>query len=155
MNRSLVTKEPYEHKHSLPPPVLEGIRSPGSTAEDGYKQIFLKLVVFGIYSAIKRNIICSIYSRDGKRHIVCSIHIRAFQSDRPTPEALAFQVSPQELKAVPKAERKEESTKIRRGKTVILTSSPYKEELISSMESGKTAKRKLQMEPNATKSTAT
>ncbi|XP_069681190.1 uncharacterized protein [Periplaneta americana] len=77
------------------------------------------------------------------------------QSDSPIPATSAFQVSPQELKPIPRAERKEESTKRRRGKTAILTSSPYKEELISSMKNGKTAKRKLQMEPNATKSTAT
>lgn len=63
----------------------------------------------------------------------------------------AFQVSPREIRAVPKADRKEPSGNRRRGKAAILTSSPYKEELVtlSTTKKAKTAKRKLPMADNA------
>lgn len=64
----------------------------------------------------------------------------------------AFAVSPKDIKQIPRAQRKVETkNNRRRGKTVILTSSPYKNELIaansktsahSSMSIPKTAKKK-------------
>ena len=77
------------------------------------------------------------------------------QLDRPKSSTSAFHVSPKDLKAVPLAERKEQKSDKRRGKTAVLTSSPNKEELKSSMKKDKSPKRKLQIWPHSNSSRPT
>lgn len=59
-----------------------------------------------------------------------------------TPKAsCSFNVSPKELFKVPEAPRKQNNNDRRRGKTVILTSSPYKDELLAASNVVKNPKR--------------
>ena len=71
----------------------------------------------------------------------------------PSTSTARFQISPKDIRPLPRAQRREEGTQNRRrGKTAVLTSSPYKQELEALLKKApKTAKRKLALNAGKTK----